>query len=360
MHAPGKGLSLKKVISGTLFLVAGYALYAALTYLALMVDDVRFDYIWSSYGLFPVKVFAYDSPIGYIIQLIAVAVGAFGLSLAILSIAVINFEEIRGNYFFSFFQAVSFALKRTPVLLLGYVTLGAFIGLIWLLGFLSGLLVRIPGIGETLIGLFYLVPIFFTLVLTLFVIFASIVSIFLLPVVIAAEKERELFGPLLNMFSVLIKEPIRFFWYTGVSVVLAKVSSFVLAYAFFRTIQLSRYVLKTGGGVKIDRLFNAAMNILPLDSPVAEFFFTIFPGIQFGFTLSRFGYGGEKSVGAVLLAISFFILFVIIIGYMVSIIATGMARGYVVIRRMMDDYHMADEEPMINPADYANPPFEKT
>ncbi|MEZ5360058.1 MAG: hypothetical protein R3F48_14675 [Candidatus Zixiibacteriota bacterium] len=359
LQAAGKGLSPKKIVAAAGFVLIGYLLYVAITYLALMFDDVRFDYIWQSYGLFPVKVYAYDSTIALLIQLCGVALGFLGLSQGILAVAVINFEEVRGNHFFSLFDAIRFTVLRTPTLLLGFISLGAFIGFVWLLGFLVGLLARVPVAGEAIIGLLYLVPIFITLLLTLFVVFASIIAVILLPVVIAAEREKELFGPLLNLFSVLIKEPIRFFWYLAVSMVMAKVSSFVLAYVFYRTVQFSRIVLKTGGGEKIDRMFNAALNMLPLDSSAADFVFSLFPGISFGFSVSRFGYGGDQSAGAVLLAISLFILFILIIGYMLSVIATGMSRGYVVIRRMKDDYFMADEAPMNDHSDYANPPFSK-
>ena len=357
LGAAGKGFSLKKIASGTLFLLIGYALFTICTYVALMFDGVRFDYIWQSYGAFPLKLYPFDSPVAFGIQIIGYILGLMGFSQAIMAGAVITFEEIRGDYFYSFSDAVAFTIKRSSTLIMGYVSLVAFIGLVWLLGFLTGLAARIPAIGEIVIGLLYLVPIFITLALTLVVIFTGIVGIILFPIVIAAQKEKELFGPLLHLFAVLIKEPIRFFWYLAVSSVLAKVASFVMAYAFYRTLQFSHLVLKSGGGYKIDRIFNAAINTLPLDSPIVTFMCTLFPGIDFGFSFSRFGYGGDESAGAVLLAISFFILFVIIIGYMVSVLSTGMARGYAVIRRMKDDYFISEEDPMARHEDYANPPF---
>ncbi|MCK5126904.1 MAG: hypothetical protein KAR42_11670 [candidate division Zixibacteria bacterium] len=357
LGAAGKGFSLKKITAGTVFLLLGYVLYVAFTYLALMIDGVRFDYIWQSYGLFPVKIYSFDSVIAIITQGIGIVLAVLAISQSILAGAVISFEEIRGDYFYSIFDSVKFTFKRTPTLVLGFLSLGAFIGFVWLLGFLTGLISRIPEIGEIAIGLFYLVPIFITFVLTLFIIFVGLAGIVLLPVVIAAQKENELFGPLLHLFSVLIKEPLRFFWYLAVTSVIAKVASFVLAYVFYRSIQFSHMVLKSGGGDTIDRMFNAAFNMLPLNSPILGFFCNIFPGITFGFSFSRFGYGGDKSIGAILLAISFFILFVVIGGYMVSVISTGMARGYTVIRRMKDDYLITEEDPMKSHEDYVNPPF---
>jgi len=355
--APRKGLSLKKIFSAAIFLLAGYICYLVFTYLALLYDGVSIDYIWRSYGLFTIKLFAFDSRIALILQSIGIGLSLLCLSSAIMSNAVIHFEELRGDFFFSASAAIKFALRRLPTLLLGYLSMGVFVGIISFLGFLTGLIGRIPVAGETLIGIFYLIPIFLTLVFIVFIIFVAIVGILLFPVVIAAQKEKDLFDALLQLFSVMIKEPIRFIWYTAITAIMAKVASFVLAYLFYRTIQFSRFVLKGGGGEKIERLFNSAFAMLPLDSPILRFMTNIFPGIHFSFAVSRWGYGAEKTVGAVLLALSFFILFIMILGYMVSVLSAGLARGYAVIRRMKDDYLIADEEPLYSGDDYANPPF---
>jgi hypothetical protein len=287
----------------------------------------------------------------------ALVTAALCLSLAIISNAVINFEEMRGDYFYSATDAIKFAVSRLPTLLLGYISLGAFIGFICLLGLLVGLIGRIPFIGEIAISVFYLVPIFLTLALTVFIIFVSIVGIILLPIIIGSQREKEVFDSLLQLFSVIIKEPVRFIWYFAITCVLAKASSFVMAYLFYRTLQFSRRLLSFSGGERINDMFTDAYGMLPLDTPAVAFVTTIFPGVVFGFDIVRWGYGGEQSLGAVLLAISVFVLYVVILGYMVSVLTAGLSRGYAVIRRMKDDYLIMNEEPLSSGEDYANPPF---
>ncbi len=357
LSAPGNGLSLKKMFASSLFLLLGYAVYLCCTYLALLYDGVGFDYIWQSYGMFPFKLFAFDARIALAIQLIGIALGTLCVSLAIMAGAVINFEELRGDYFFSTFDAIRLTVRRIPTLVLGYLSIAGFIAFIYVLGILVGLVTRIPFIGEVLVGVFYIIPIFITLAFTVFIIFVAVVGIVLFPVVIAAQKQREVFDGLLQLFSVMIKEPIRFVWYTAVAAALAKVSSFVMAYLFYRTLQLSRVMLKTGGGTHVERMFNAAYAQLPLDSALVAFVTNIFPGIPFGFELTRWGFGGAHTAGSVFLAISIFLLFIIILGYMISVLSAGTARGYAVIRRMKDDYVIADEEPLVSHEDYANPPL---
>ena len=359
LAAPAKGLSPRKILAASLFLTVGYALYVIFTYLALLIDGVSFDYIRQSYGFFPIQWFTFDAITAKVLYLGGMSLTVLSVSLSIMSVAVITFEELRGDFFFSAFDAIRFALGRLPTMLLGFISLGIFVGFIYLLGILAGLVARIPYIGELLIGVFYIIPIFLTLVFTVFVVFVAFTAVVLLPVIIAAQKRKEVFDSLLQLFSVIIKEPLRFAWYMAVTALLAKLASFVLAYLFYRTFQFSRMALSTGGGDRIDRLFNSALAILPTDSQVVTFMTQALPGVHFGFSFSRWSYSADQSVGAVLLAISFFLLFIVIYGYAVSVLSVGLSRGYAVIRRMKDDYLIVDEEPLSPGDDYANPPLQK-
>ena len=359
LSCAGNGLSLKKITAAAFYLLIGQTTYLIFTYLALLYDGVSFDYIRQSYGLFPFRLFPFDSAIAYLVYFAGIGGALTCLSLAIMSVAVITFEEIRGDYFFSVFKAIRFSFSRLPSLLGVHFSLLAFIAFIYLLGVITGIIGRIPYLGETIIGVFYLFPIFISLIFTVFIIFVMIVGVILVPIVLASQKRKEIFDGILQLFSVLTQESWRFFWYLAISCGLAKTASFLMAYLFYRTLQFSQLVLIQGGGEKIERLFNSAYNLLPLNSPVLLFMTNIFPGIDFGFRLSRWGYGGDESVAAVILAVSFFILFVILCGYMMSVFSSGLARGYAVIRRMKDDYFIVDESPLEEYQDYVNPPLKE-
>ncbi|MDD4052561.1 MAG: hypothetical protein PHR28_11775 [candidate division Zixibacteria bacterium] len=358
--APGKALSLKKIFAASFYLVIGYLLYTVVTYLALLYDGVSFDYIRQSYGFFPLRLFPFDAVAARILHFLGIALAALCLSLGIMAVAAITFEELRGNIFFSSAMAVRMAFRRSPTLIIGYLSLGILVGVIYLLGVVAGLIGRIPLLGDLVIGVFYIIPVFFTLLFTVFVAFVGCIGLVLLPIIIAAQRTRDLFDALLHLFSIVIRQPIRFLWYLAISAGLAKAASFVMAYFFYRTLQFSRLMLVQGGGAKIERMFNAAMDMLPLDSPVVKFVDSLFPGVRFGFSLSRWGYGGEPTLGAFLLAVSFFLLFMVVCGYMISVLATGLARGYVVICRMKDDHSIIDEPPLEPIEDYAGPPIDVT
>jgi len=358
LAAPGKGLSLKRIFAASWYLLLGYLAYLILTYLALLYDGVSFDYIWQSYGPFPLRLFPFDALVAKAIHLLGIALAVIGMMLAILAPALITFEELRGNFFFSASSAIRLSFRRLATILLSLLSLAAFVGVVYLLGVVTGLAGRIPVLGGLVIGLLYIVPIFLTLVFTVFVVFVAIVGVVLLPVIVAGQKRGEVFDALLQLFTVIIREPLRFAWYFLLSTVLAKAASFVFAYLFYRAVQFSHLMLVHGGGERVDRMFNGALAMLPLNSPVVVFITTLWPGLRFGFTIERWGYGGDATPGAILLAISFVLLFVVVCGYMTSVVATGLARGYAVIRRLKDDYMIVDESPLEPVDDYANPSFQ--
>ncbi len=357
LGAAGNGLSLKKIFAATVFLLAAYAVYLTATWGALIYDGSSFGYLWQSYGFFPVQMFTFDSAFARLLYFAGIVAGLLCVALAVTAVAIITFEQIRGNVFFSASKAIGFAIRRIPALLAGFLSLIVFIVIMYILGVLFGLIGRIPGIGEILISIFYLVPVFFGFFFAVFVIFVAVVSVVLLPVIIASQKKREIFDAILQLFSVLISTPLRFFTYLGISTLLAKVASFVFAYACWRAMQLTHLVLVVGGGEDIDRMFNTALHLLPYDSGIVAFMTSVFPGIAFGFEISRWGYAGDTTAGSIILAVSFAFVFALAAGYAVSVFGSGMARGYAVIRRMKDDYFIADEEPLESIEDYANPPF---
>lgn len=357
LTAPGKALSLKSIGAATLFLLAGYLLYSFLTYLALVVDGGGVDYIWGNYGFFPFKLFSFKALGAKALFGTGILGGLFCLSLSIMAVAVITFEEIRGDYFFSIFDAIKFTISRVTTLLGSFISLIAFVGFIYLLTLLIGLIGRLPVAGEILVALFYLVPIFITLLLTLFVLVVSLCGIILLPVIIAAQKEKEIFGALLQLFSVIIKQPLRFLWYLFVTLGLAKISTFILIYFVYQTTNFSRVILSQGGGAKVERMFSDAFNMLPLKSKLVNFLTHPIPGLEFGFDIQS-GFRTDQSIGGIILAVSLFFIFVTVLGYMTAVVSSGMARGYAVIRRMKDDYFITLEEPLVSHEDYANPPYD--
>ena len=67
--------------------------------------------------------------------------------------------------------------------------------------------------------------------------------------------------------------------------------------------------------------------------------------------------GGNEAAGHVM-ALMLFLIFASIIGYMLAIVATAQARGYVAIRYFKDTYKIPDESPLFFEDEHVNPPVE--
>ena len=55
------------------------------------------------------------------------------------------------------------------------------------------------------------------------------------------------------------------------------------------------------------------------------------------------------------MAFMLFVIFASIFGYMLSVIATAQARAVVIIRKLKDDYNIADEKPLFYKEEHVNP-----
>jgi hypothetical protein len=219
-----------------------------------------------------------------------------------------------------------------------------------------GLIGRIPVVGEWVFSIFFVMPGFVLAIFTVFIVAVLIVSVLLLPAVAAADRNGETFDSILETFSTIIRQPIRWLFYTVYAGAAAKVCGFVYAYFAFRAVQFLTWGGSIGGGEKIHELVKSAVNHLPVKSDVAIYTFNVFEGIDWSFDVAGWT-RGVNSDSAASYAMSFmvFLIFASIFGYMLCIIATAQARAFVVIRKLKDDYKISDEKPLYFTEEYVNP-----
>ncbi len=176
-----------------------------------------------------------------------------------------------------------------------------------------------------------------------------------MPAALAADSKGETFRSIVETFLTITRQPIRWVVYTVYSFICAKVASFVFAYFAYRAVQLLQFMTKLGGGEKIDNLIASGLNHLPLDSPIVSFITNLFPGINFGFALSLPTQSGTDSLAGYIMAISLFLIFLIVWGYILSIIATGQAYAFAIIKKKRDDYAITDEDSLFFESAWVNP-----
>jgi len=291
------------------------------------------------------------SGVGLVVTLLAVMLGFFGVS-------AIEIEEVRGNRFFSFRQAMAFSFKRLGQIFLSELAVVLFLAFVVLLFFIFGLITRIPFLGEWLFAVFFVLPNFIIAFIVIVILTVLIVSLLLLPSVSAAERHGETFTSILETFSTVIRQPMRWLGYTAYGMVAAKLAGFVYAYFCYRAVQFVTLATSLGGGEKVKRLVYSALDHLPVKTDVVREVCNIFPGIDWSFSIARWLSGGSNTAAGYLMSFMLLVIFASVVGYMLTIIALSQARGYVIIRYIKDNYKITEEDPLFYKEEHVNPPIE--
>jgi len=361
LAAPAAALSAKRIFVMTLFLCAALAVYDVFTYIALFVDGEKIGGASSVYGAFPFDSFDFDGTVGPIIFWVGIVAAALVVMMGMFAIAAFEIESIRGNRFMGIRYAIGFALKRFKQMFLSHLSIVSFLLLIFVLVVLYGLIGRIPGVGEWIFSIFFLIPGFILAIFTVFIVLVLIVSIILLPAVAAADRNGETFDSILETFSTIIRQPVRWVLYTAYAGVAAKVCGFVYAYFCFRAVQFLTWGGSIGGGEKITELVKSGVNNLPVRTDVVAYTLNIFAGLDWGVDVVRWARGNfSDSPVSYLMAFMLFLIFASIIGYMLAVIATAQARSFVIIRYLKDTYKISDEKPLFFEEEHVNPKIDES
>lgn len=344
ISVPAKALRAKKILLSSLFILIALILFCACAYLGLIFDGHSITEIYNNHGLQPIDYFAFDSFAAIIFYYyFGPFLALFSIMIGIMSVSIIDFENMRGNPFLSYIQSIRFSLGKIKQLFLSELVIALLIALIVIMGIIVGLITRIPYIGEMLYSVFFFFPNFIVALFTTLAIFIQMLSVLIMPAAVAADRRGETFRSIVETFLTITRQPVRWIVYTAYSFIVAKVCSFVFAYFAYRAVQLLLFMTKLGGGNKIDNLIASGLNHLPLDSPVVSFMTNLFPGINFGFELCLPTQGATDGLAGYIMALSLFLIFIFIWGYFLSVIATGQAHSFAIIKKKRDDYKITDE-----------------
>jgi hypothetical protein len=356
LRAPAAALSAKQILVMSLALLAALAVYDFFAFMALVVQGEPLAESVRAYGLFPFTGLPLESAFAGAIYWVGVGLSVLTLMLGFFAVSAINIEAVRGNRFMSPGQAIGFALRRLPQIFLAELSIILFVGIIVLVFALLGLVSRIPLIGEWLYVVLFAVPNFIIALFAIFIIFVLTLSVLLLPAVAAAERRGETFTAILETFSTIILQPFRWFGYTIYSLVGAKLSGFVFAYFAFRAVEFLVWSASLGGGDRLINLAQSGLVHLPVRSELVHEVFNIFPFVSFGVDLRPLvGYSSDSPL-SYLMAVMLFLVFVSILGYMLTVVAAAQARGYVALKFIKDKYSIAAEESLFFKDEPVNDP----
>lgn len=334
ISAPVEALKAKKILVCSLYILGALFIYDIFVYLASVLDGSS-SFTYSSFGLLPVTLLRFEGTFAALLYYIGIGLSGLILMIGAMAIAIMDIENLRGNPFVSASEAIGFSLKRAKPLLLSWLAIVLFLGFIVLLGMIIGLITRLPFVGEFLYSFFFFFPNFIVAIFAVLIIFIMFIGILLSPAAVSAEIKGETFNSILGLFSTIIRQPVRWTAYTLYTAAAGKIAAFIFAYFAFRAVQFLKLVTSVGGGSKIDNIISSGMMHLPIQSDWIMFTTNIFPGIRFGFDISRISTGvAYEGITAYISAVSLFLIFLIIWGYIFSIVATGQTYTYLIIRKI--------------------------
>lgn len=324
----------------------GYLCYFLCAYGAMTLSGQPLRYSWEAHGLFPLcglgLVPWYAQALWYLGIAIVIALYDFGS----LTVAKLGFEELRGNYFFAAKDAARDAWGNLlPLWVSGGLVLLLIVVLAALQGLLS-LVTLIPGIGEILYAVLYVVPFFLWSLFLVFLAFGLTTAIFTLPAIIVA-REKDTFGATFYIYNVIWTQPLRWLGMTASGLVLAKIGVFVLGYFFMRAIQLTNFLAGWFGGEKIQNILMAAANLLEPARPTLRFLTTLYPGSSIGYdwinTSGQYQASGSEYVAAVIIAVGVVGILIVVLSYGINIITNSQLLAFLLVVYKEDKVKLTED-----------------
>ena len=348
------GFSGRKIAVHFIGLVIAYLIYELLVYLSLFVEGgTAAQDFWNTYALLPVLPFsnAELAQITEIAMWIGVANFACLFFLASTVASKITIEQLRGDFFFSVGDAVTFLKGHWKSVL------GAFIGLLLIQIFLALIPLSIAGLGKlpvvgkpflTVASLF--MPIgFFLGVLMVFIAVVFCVSLLFVPAVVAATG-ADVFETIYQQFAIVWNKPWLTVCYETMLFLIKLI--FVPIWAFFCIAGFSIVMfpvsfLHTGQMEHITACANlwlgGAIEKLAM-LPYVNSFGVFNIGIAMKET-STF----TTTVTAIFLTITLLMGIGLVIAYLFSIASAGNTVVYTILRKKIDGQNLLEPSDLTSP-----------
>jgi hypothetical protein len=351
-RAPRVAFSFQRLWIQFLGLLAGFGGYAVLTYAALVAGGANLGLAWSQFGLLPV---VWGQPLPWFARVIAV-LAFLWLAVVLLWTAVAVsravYMHLKGNHFYTWKEAVRFALKKkagasvaTPVaiaLIILFTALG---------GVVVGLFGRIPaGVGDVLgVGISLLSPVWFAA--SLFLVFLGLalgVSILLTPAVLATTDD-DAFEGIFQSFSTLAAQPWRICLYVLLLAVLSLIGFGVLSFFVKQAWIVMTRLLAAGMGDKYADISYAASYLLQnWIYPAAEWTRSLPSGIAgvcfFSSDFVGVGLPVVTAVSAVITAVFLVAVALTVAAYPIAVLNSGLCILFLVLKKKKDDENLLERK----------------
>ncbi len=297
-------------------------------------------YWWNSYGLLPDFTGIYFPWYGTMVYTLGVALSWIVMAMGMTAAARVTFQEFRGDYFFSSWDAIRFALKNWKRIVLSPLLILVLLAMITVAGIIEALIFKIPYLGELFNSLMLILILPFTLI-WLFIAIVFVVALRYTPSV-TASIEEDFFEVVYQIFSSVSAQPARLVGYAVVTTVQAVVGFFIWSVALYQGFQIfyrifghvdsgKTYLLITNAYYLILEAF-PALRWFSHDPVLAQLQYIATPQSQ-----SWLGCSWSMAISSWILAIFIGMIMMAAVSYFLSVIAVGDTIAYLIIRYKKDE-----------------------
>ncbi len=341
------GFSGRKIAVHLGGLVLAYLIYQILVYLSLfVVGNTAAQDFWNEYGLLPVLPFS-DTGLTQITEIamwIGVVCFACIFFLASTVVSKITIEQLRGDFFFSVGDAITFLKRHWKSVF------GAFIGLLLIQILLALIPLSIAGLGKlpvvgklflTISSLFMPIGFFLGVLMALIAVIFG-VSLLFVPAVVATTG-ADVFETIYQQFALVWNRPWLMVCYEAMLFLMKLV--FVPIWAFFclagfSIVMLPVSLLHTGEMEHITACAN-----LWLGGAIEKL--TMLPYIN-SFGVFNIGMAMKEAsaftttVTAIFLTVTILMIVGLVIAYLFSIASAGNTMVYLILRKKIDGHNLLE------------------
>ena len=341
------GFSPRKIGVAVKGLFYGALVYSILSYAALWASSPQLSTIkatWQTYRFIPSPFIQGNlSWIGIIIYVIACLFALFFYFVTLTAISKITFEQLKGDEFYEGREAWAFARKNWKGAFGSPIFLAIIIAVLLLVGFVMGLVFRIPHVGPILIGLFS-----FPLIAgAFFIVYLTIVAgvVLLIAPAVVSATDSDTFDTVFEAFSVINDQTWRFILWELLLLATTVVCVFVFAYLAKMAISMTNLVIRQWASANWAIMWKNAKWYLYLPNFFPVVLARWFPSVLF--VQSPFlteGIAKSTLLGSFLLGVSFYLIAFIVLGYAMTVFGSGQTLIYTILVKIKDDKNLLEEK----------------
>lgn len=330
-------------------LLVGYAGYLVFTILSFLLNGFSLEQIMTKFGLFPC-LFAVDVQVN-LISKVVFGIGCIFFAIAFLvtntAVSRASFMVLRGNNFYTWRQAFTFALRKSGSTILTPIAI-VLLAFSFILGaWVIGLMGRIPYVGELGLSFF----IFIWVIAALFLVFLMVITFvsFILAPAILATTNEDAFEAIFQSFSTAWSQPWRLIIYEGVVGVLSAAGFLILAFFVKRSILLMNTLFSFSMGNDFINLASHAHYILQSWTMVLSNWLNNILGdfTRYFFFSKDFiplDLSPTLTISSYIYAINMMVVGAWVISYLLATFNSGSTITYLVLRKLKDDENLLERK----------------